>query len=151
VFLIQHFKSLFKKLTDAVCDGRVWTAQLRTLVLTISCRRERCGCRNISRSGDFSLVETKRKPKMKISAMVLAAALTATSSFALAQAGSGAGATVPAKDGVAVNSVGAVVGTTQEGREMVGPGHDASTQGANTAGSAEKKADDTSRGGTVKK
>ena len=88
---------------------------------------------------------------MKVLSIALAAALTATSSFALAQAGSGAGTAVSEKEGVAVNSAGAVVGTTQEGRTRVGPGHDASTQGAGTAGSAEKRGDATTPGGTMKK
>jgi hypothetical protein len=87
---------------------------------------------------------------MKISRIVVAAAFTATSTFAFAQAGSGAGATVSEKSGTAVNSGGAAVGSIQEGRTTVGPGHDASTQGAGNVGSAEKKGDDSTSGATMK-
>ena len=93
---------------------------------------------------------------MKIFMIVMAAVLAATSSLAFAQAGSGSGATLPEKSGPAVNGGGAVVGnsrkettgTTGTSRPSTG---DASSQGAGPAGAADKKGEDTSPGGVMKK
>ena len=88
---------------------------------------------------------------MKLAVLALSAALSATSSLVFAQAGAGFGAAVSEKSGAAVNGGGAVVGTTQEGKTTVGPGHDASTQGSGPAGATDKKGDATNPGGVMKK
>ena len=89
-----------------------------------------------------------------LKAIPLAVVISLSSTLAFAQAGSGSGATVPEKSGAAVNGGSGVVGTTNNGlttgTSRPSPG-DASTQGAGTAGSAEKAgADATSPGGTMK-
>jgi hypothetical protein len=85
---------------------------------------------------------------MKIRTVALATAFALCSSIAAAQSSNTAGAnsqagikTKNAKDG----------GTGQAARSNTPSPKDASTQGANTAGAAQKKGDDTSPGGTVKK
>ena len=106
---------------------------------------------------------------MKIRTIALATAFALSSSFALAQSGNTAGGSSQAGGEAASKST---TGDSMDGRttqtqgggaamknSTTGPaaqstmpsGKDASTQGANTAGSAEKKGDATTPGGTVKK
>lgn len=104
---------------------------------------------------------------MKIRTIALAAAFAASSTMAFAQTGNSAGgssqsggpAASQTTTGGSMNG-----GTTQGGGAMMKNGQtgpaasgampssrDASTQGANTAGSAEKKGDAATPGGTMKK
>jgi hypothetical protein len=90
---------------------------------------------------------------MKIKTIALAGIFALSSTFALAQSSQGkAGSDNGPTSNAPTTQNQSAVGSAEQNRGGSMPSaKDASTQGANTAGSAEKKGDATSPGGTMKK
>jgi hypothetical protein len=89
---------------------------------------------------------------MKIRTVALATAFALCSGIAATQSSNTAGANSQAGVQAGIKTKNAKDGGTgQAARSNTPSPKDASTQGANTAGAAQKKGDDTSPGGTVKK
>lgn len=97
-----------------------------------------------------------RKPEMRMKSISLATAFALASTAALAQGGAVGGSPQggPSAPGQGMKNPatggGAMQNNTTTGSTRPSP-NDASTQGAGTAGSAEKRGDDTSPGGTMRK
>jgi hypothetical protein len=90
---------------------------------------------------------------MKITTIVLAGIFGLSSTLAFAQSSQGKAGSDngPSSNAPTTQNHGTAVGTEQNKGSSMPSSKDASTQGANTAGSAEKKGDATTPGGTMKK